>query len=225
MTLDVPPIRTFHPRRGRITPTAADALARLWAIRGVDVTPEFRLDNRELFGRNAPLVLEIGSGMGDATLALAAADPQRDYLAVDVHTPGLGSLLARAEAYGLDNIRAARGDALELLTHGIAPKSLDAIHLFFPDPWPKARHHKRRIVSPDRVALMRDRLRPGGLLHAATDWPAYAHQMLDVLSADPGLANRYDGYAPGSVGRPETRYERRGITAGRPIADLVFVRG
>ncbi|HEY2794431.1 MAG TPA: tRNA (guanosine(46)-N7)-methyltransferase TrmB, partial [Micromonosporaceae bacterium] len=214
------PIRTFHPRRGRIGTGAADALARLWDQQGFTIDGR-AFDRDGLFGRRAPLVLEIGSGMGDATLSMAAADPDRDYLAVDVHTPGLGALLAGAEAAGLTNIRAARGDALELLADHLGSGELDAIHLFFPDPWPKARHHKRRIISPERVALMRDRLRVGGTLHAATDWADYAADMVDVLGADPHLRG---GPTARPAWRPMTKYERRGIQAGRTIHDLIYIR-
>jgi tRNA (guanine-N7-)-methyltransferase len=219
-------VRTFHPRRGRIGPVAVAALDRLWTARGLEIveTGDLTVDRGALFGREAPLVLEIGCGMGEAMLALAAADPGRDYLGVDVHTPGLAALLAGAEAAGLRNVAAARGDALVLLADGLAPGSVDAIHVFFPDPWPKARHHKRRLIRPEAVALMRDRLRPGGVLHTATDWPDYAAQMMTVLAADPGLRNTFDGYAESPAPRPETRFERRGRAAGRPIADLMFAR-
>lgn len=204
--------------------TQADALARLWATRGLDIDPSTVFDRRAMFGRDAPVVLEIGSGMGDATIAMAAVDPDRDYLAIDVHTPGLGSLLAQSEALGLTNVRAARGDAVELLRHGITSGALAAIHVYFPDPWPKARHHKRRIVSPATVAMMRDRLALAGVLHTATDWADYAEQMLEVLGADPGLRNLHDGYAPRPSHRPVTKYERRGTDAGRIIRDCVFTR-
>lgn len=209
-----------------MSPTAAEALARLWTRRGFDVdeTAPVELDRDALFDRRAPLVLEIGCGMGEAMLAMAAADPERDYLGVDVHTPGLGAMLARADADGIRNVAVARGDAVELLRHGVRSASLDAINVFFPDPWPKARHHKRRIIRPEIVALMRDRLRPGGVLHTATDWVHYAEQMLDVLAADPGLRNTADGFALRPTGRPLTKFERRGIAAGRSIHDLVFVR-
>lgn len=228
-------IRTFHPRRGRASTTQADALTRLWPVYGYTIpdphheyhtpaaAPGAAFDRRALFGRDAPLVLEIGCGMGEATAEMAAADPGRDYLGVDVHTPGLGNLIALAEARGLTNVRVARGDVLFLLRDSIAPGSLAAVHVFFPDPWPKSKHHKRRIIQPDTVALLRDRLEVGGVLHCATDWAEYAEQMLQVLQADPGLRNRYDGYAPReAVGRPLTGYERRGLRDGRPIADLVF---
>ncbi|NUR25164.1 MAG: tRNA (guanosine(46)-N7)-methyltransferase TrmB [Catenulispora sp.] len=240
-------IRTFHPRRGRASTTQADALTRLWPVYGYTITdphhtyhtpevaPDGPFDPERLFGRRAPLVLEIGCGMGEATAEMAAADPDRDYLGVDVHTPGLGNLIALAEARGLTNVRVARGDVLFLLRDGVEPGSLAAVHVFFPDPWPKAKHHKRRIIQPDTVALIRDRLAPGGVLHCATDWAEYAAQMLEVLEADPGLRNRFPGtgtatatvptpgYAPrDGVARPLTGYERRGLRDGRPIADLVF---
>ena len=209
-----------------MSPTAADALARLWADHGFDIdeTTPVELDRASLFGRVRPLVLEIGCGMGEAMLAMAAADSERDYLGVDVHTPGLGAMLARAEIDGIRNLAVARGDAVELLRHCVGPASLDAINVFFPDPWPKARHHKRRLIRPDVVVLMRDRLRPGGALHLATDWVHYAEAMRDVLTADPGLRNTSDGYAPRPPDRPLTKFERRGIAAGRSIHDLVFVR-
>lgn len=229
-------IRTFHPRRGRASTTQADALTRLWPVYGYTIpdphhdyhtpeaAPDGPFDREALFGRHAPLVLEIGCGMGEATAEMAAADPERDYLGVDVHTPGLGNLIALAEARGLTNVRVARGDVLFLL-RDIEPASLAAVHVFFPDPWPKAKHHKRRIIQADTVALIRERLEPGGVLHCATDWAEYAEQMLEVLQADPGLRDRYDGYAPrDAVGRPVTGYERRGVRDGRPIADLVFER-
>ena len=221
-----PHIRTFHPRRGRMGAVRADALARLWPERGYNIDPAggAAFDPVGLFGRDAPLVLEIGCGMGETTAAMAAADPDRDYLGADVHTPGLANLLALAERDRLANVRAARGDAVELLRDLMKPGSLAAVHVFFPDPWPKARHHKRRIVRPDVVTLMRERLAPGGLLHCATDWTPYAEQMLEVLGADPGLRNTHSGYAPRPASRPVTKFERRALTAGREIFDLVFTR-
>lgn len=225
-------IRTFHPRRGRASIMQAEALDRLWERYGYDIpdpalpSPGDRpFDRESLFGRRAPLVLEIGCGMGEATAEMAAADPSRDYLGVDVHTPGLGNLIVLAESGGLGNVRVARGDVLDLLRDGIAPGSLSAVHVFFPDPWPKARHHKRRIIQPSIAALLRDRLEPGGILHCATDWAEYAERMVEVLDADPGLVNRYPGFAPRAlVGRPVTGYERRGVRDGRPIRDLVYAK-
>jgi tRNA (guanine-N7-)-methyltransferase len=215
------PIRTFHPRRGRMSGRHRDAVGALWPAYGITVVDGDRapLDLDLLFGRTAPRVLEIGSGMGDATAAMAGADPGRDYLAVEVHTPGIGNLLALAGEHGLTNVRVAHGDAMELV-HRLAPGSLDAVHIFFPDPWPKARHHKRRLVRPGTVVLLRQRLRRGGLLHCATDWPDYAASMRRVLDADPELRPA----APAGSARTETKFERRGRQAGRPITDLVYAR-
>ena len=230
-TATVPPrhparVRTFHPRRGRLSGRHVDALERLWPVYGLTVPdePEALLDLVTLFGRRAPVVLEIGSGMGDATAAMASADPGRDYLAVEVHTPGIANLLAVVERLGLTNVRVAQGDALALVRHMLAADSLDAVHAFFPDPWPKARHHKRRLIQPAHVALLRSRLVPGGTLHCATDWAEYAEAMRDTLTADPELVNAFPGYAPHPEHRPVTKFEQRGIAAGRTIFDLVFHR-
>ena len=218
---EAPPIRTFHPRRGRMSARHADARAALWPAYGLTVHDGDRtpLDLAALFGRAAPVVLEIGFGMGETTAAMAAADPGRDYLAVEVHTPGIGNLFALVGELGLTNVRVAHGDALQL-AHRIAPGALDAEHVFFPDPWPKARYHKRRLVRPGNVALLRERLRPGGLLHCATDWPGYATSMAETLDADPGLRPAGDE----RPARPETKFERRGALAGRPITDFRYVR-
>ncbi|QZN85303.1 tRNA (guanosine(46)-N7)-methyltransferase TrmB [Cellulomonas sp. C5510] len=228
------PVRTFHPRRATLGERRADALERLWPRYGVSVhdpvlglpptTAAGALDAPALFGRTAPLVLEIGSGMGDATAAMAAADPDRDYLAVEVHLPGVANLLVLLEEQGLTNVRVAHGDALDLVRRVVAPGSLAAVHVFFPDPWPKARHHKRRIVAPEHVALLRSRLAIGGVLHCATDWEPYAEQMLDVVAADPGLTNELGGYAPRPEHRPVTRFERRALAAGRTPRDVVATR-
>jgi tRNA (guanine-N7-)-methyltransferase len=179
------------------------------------------LDPAAHFGRDAPLVLEIGSGMGEATLAMAGADPGRDYLAVEIHTPGVASLLAGIERHGLPNVRVAFGDALDLLRHQVRPGTLDAVHAFFPDPWPKGRHHKRRLIQPYHVALIASRLRPGGTLWCSTDWADYAEAMVAALTAD-RLLIRGDG--PAAPPRPVTRFEQRGLDAGRTIFDLVFHR-
>jgi tRNA (guanine-N7-)-methyltransferase len=216
-------ITTFYPRRGRVSGRHEDALSRLWPAFGVDIPgPPLSKEVKEvLFGRDAPLVLEIGSGMGDATIEMAEADPGRDYLAVEVFPPGLGNLLANVESRGLDNVRVASGDALELLRHMVSPDSLDAVHIFFPDPWPKARHHKRRLIQPDNVALLRSRLRPGGILHCATDWEDYAAQMIEALDGDTMLIG---GVVERPNRRPVTKFEKRGIDAGRPIIDLIYTR-
>ena len=179
-----------------------------------------RLDLPRVFGRSAPVVLEIGCGDGEATAALAAADPRRDVLAVDVHTPGLGALLRRAEAAGLTNVRVADGDALVVLRDMLAPASLDEVRVLFPDPWPKPRHHKRRLVTPAFADLVASRLAPGGRLHVATDWAHYARQVLDVVAS----AGDLDGGAVPRPSRPATRFERRALLAGRPVVDVVAVR-
>ncbi|MFC4016798.1 tRNA (guanosine(46)-N7)-methyltransferase TrmB [Micromonospora sp. GCM10011542] len=202
-----------------------DALDRLWPAYGLDVPDGSGppVDLAELFGRRAPVVLEIGSGMGDSTAAMAAADPDRDYLAVEVHTPGIANLLDLAHGRGLGNVRVARGDALELVRR-LPEASLDAVHVFFPDPWPKARHHKRRIIQPAHVALLRSRLAPGGTLHCATDWAEYAEAMRETLDADAELVDVHGGFAPRPAHRPVTKFEQRALTAGRPIADLIYRR-
>lgn len=219
------PIRTFHPRRGRMSTRHADARTALWPAFGLTVDDGDRrpLDLATLFGRTAPVVLEIGFGMGDSTAAMAAADPGRDYLAVEVHTPGIGNLLALVGEQGLTNVRVVHGDAMELVRK-VPPGSLDAVHAFFPDPWPKARHHKRRLVQPAHVALLRERLRAGGTVHCATDWAGYAEAMAETLAADPGLVNVYEGFAPRPEHRPATKFERRGLSSGRAIFDLIFRR-
>lgn len=219
-------IRTFHARRGRLGGRRLDALDRLWPRYGLAApqTIGAPVEAATLFGRRAPLVLEIGSGMGDATVAMAAADSGRDYLAVEVHLAGIANLLHEVERAGLSNVRIVRGDAVRLLRDGLAPDSLDAIHIFFPDPWPKVRHHKRRLIQPAHVALLRSRLVPGGTVHCATDWAEYAGQMREILDADPGLVNAYPGFAPRPAHRPVTRFERRGLAAGRQIFDLIFRR-
>jgi tRNA (guanine-N7-)-methyltransferase len=221
-------VRTFHPRRGRLSARHHDALDRLRPVYALPAAtasaPAAPLDPGAIFGRPLPVVLEIGSGMGEATAAMAAADPRRGYLAAEIHTPGVANLLALVERYALDNVRVVDGDALVLLRNRIAPDSLDAVHAFFPDPWPKKRHHKRRLIQPRHVALMRSRLVAGGLLHCATDDTGYADAMLDTLRADPGLANVYETFAPRAAYRPVTKFEERAKESGRPVFDLVFRR-
>lgn len=167
-----------------------------------------------------PLVVEIGSGMGETTAAIAAARPDADFVAVEVHGPGVGSLLNRVEAQELGNVRVVRHDAVEVLQQMVADASLAAIHLFFPDPWPKKRHHKRRLVREDTAALMARKLAPGGVLHAATDWPQYAEQMSEIFSKERLLEPASAGFAE----RPTTKFESRGQKLGHPIRDLYFRR-
>jgi tRNA (guanine-N7-)-methyltransferase len=228
------PLRTFHPRRAALGAGRQDALVRLFPRLGFSVHDgaqgpmplrnDGSLDTDRLFGRTAPVVLEIGSGMGEATAVMAAADPDRDYLAVEAHLPGIARLLTLIEAAGTTNVRVAHGDALDLARRRIPESSLDAIHIFFPDPWHKTRHHKRRIIQPEFVALLRSRLVVGGTLHCATDWEPYAEEMLRVLDADPGLHNPSGTFAPRPAHRPVTKFERRGLDLGHTVRDVIVRR-
>ncbi|WP_374228484.1 tRNA (guanosine(46)-N7)-methyltransferase TrmB [Streptomyces sp. CNQ085] len=222
-------IRSFQPRRSRVTAAQRDALLRLWPKWGVEIDGDRRLGLDELFDTlppGSPVVLEIGFGMGEATVRMAADAPDTGILAADVHTPGQGNLLGQAERRGLSNVRVANGDAIILLREMLAPGSLSGIRVFFPDPWPKKRHHKRRIVQPEFVELAAARLRPGGLLHCATDWEPYAEQMLQVLTDCPALENTQaeGGFAPRPDFRPLTRFERQGLDKGHVVHDLLFRR-
>jgi tRNA (guanine-N7-)-methyltransferase len=205
------PIRSYVLRQGRTTPAQARALEALYPKHGIPFS-------RQQLSFSKPLVLEIGSGMGETTAQIAQAHPEIDFVAVEVHGPGVGSLLNRIEADGLSNLKVVRHDALEVLEHMVADGSLAAIHLFFPDPWPKKRHHKRRLVQPQFAALAARKLSPGGVLHAATDWPDYANWMQEVLSGvlEPAGA--------GLVERPQTKFEARGRRLGHPIRELFFHR-
>ncbi len=211
-----PGVRSYVLRQSRTSPAQQRALETLMPTHGIEYRQEV-LDPRTVFGRRAPLVLEIGSGMGDTTARIAAERPDTDFIAVEVHGPGVGSLLKRIDELGLKNLRVIRHDALEVLEHMIADASLAALHLFFPDPWPKKRHHKRRLVQPDFAALAARKLEPGGVLHAATDWADYAEQMLEVLSGEPALARVADAAA-----RPSTKFELRGLKLGHTVFDYLF---
>lgn len=186
------------------------------------------LDTTAWFGRSAPLVLEIGSGMGETTARLAADQTEVNSLAVEVYKPGLAQALLRAESLGLDNLRLLRGDAVVLLKEHIEPESLSEVRIFFPDPWPKKRHHKRRLVQPAIVELIASRLVRGGVLHLATDWEQYAEHMLDVCEQEPSLGNRYADdpgrWAPRPEWRPVTKFENRAQDEGREVRDLIFER-
>ena len=216
-------VRSFVLRAGRMGPGQARALDNL-GPRYLLPFAAAPLDLDAVFGRHAPVVLEIGFGMGDATAQMAKAAPHTDFLGVEVHLPGVGALLKRIGELDLRNVRVIRHDAVDVLEQMIAPGSLAGIHLFFPDPWHKARHHKRRIVQPAFVRLLASRLAPGGYVHVATDWEPYAAQMLEVLGAEPMLRNSAGGYAPRPAHRPETKFERRGIGLGHGVRDLLFVR-
>ncbi|PZH14649.1 tRNA (guanosine(46)-N7)-methyltransferase TrmB [Streptomyces sp. NTH33] len=219
-------IRSFQPRRSRVTAGQADALQRLWPKWGLDIDGQRVIDLAELFGNTNPVVLEIGFGMGEATAEMAAADPDTNILAVDVHTPGQGNLLNLADHDGLTNVRVANGDAIILLREMLAPGSLDGLRVYFPDPWPKKRHHKRRLIQPEFLTLAAARLRPGALVHCATDWEPYAEQMLDVLTAHPDFENTRPGggFAPRPGFRPLTRFEEQGLDQGHVVNDLLFRR-
>jgi len=218
-------IRSFVLREGRLTPSQERAMQELWPKYGVDYAGAPR-DLHALFGRSAPLVLEIGFGNGDALLQTAAADPARDYLGIEVHMPGVGRVLAGIERAGLRNVRVYRFDAIEVLRNEIAAGSLDEVRIWFPDPWHKKRHHKRRLVNAENAALIAERLRPGGLLHLATDWAPYAEHMWDVLDVQPLLRNRAGprGASPKPDWRPLTRFEQRGVGLGHEVFDLLYER-
>jgi tRNA (guanine-N7-)-methyltransferase len=209
------PIRSFVLRQGRTTPAQTRALEELLPKYGIALS-----DQKITSARNAPLVLEIGSGMGETTAAIAAAHPEADFVAVEVHGPGVGSLLNQIHARELKNLRVIRHDAVEVLERMVGDGSLAAVHIFFPDPWPKKRHHKRRLVQPGFLRLLRDKLKPGGIVHLATDVPDYAEQMAEVFSKEAVFAQAPGGFAQ----RPSTKFEKRGLRLGHPVRDLVFVR-
>lgn len=221
---------SYVHRGDRITVGQQRAWDRLWSERGGEIPAlaEGPLDTSAWFGRDAPVVLEIGSGMGETTAQLAQAQPEVNYLAVEVYKPGLAQLLSRAETLEIDNLRLLRGDAVVLLEDHVAPDSLDEVRIFFPDPWPKKRHHKRRLVQASVVELIASRLVPGGVLHLATDWESYAEQMLSVCKQEPSLRNRYtdapEGWAPRPDWRPVTKFESRAHEEGREIHDVIFER-
>jgi tRNA (guanine-N7-)-methyltransferase len=205
-------------------PGQARALASL-SSRYVVPFADAPLDFAVVFGRAAPVVVEIGFGMGAATAAIAATTPAVDYLGIEVHPPGVGALLQRIDEAQLANVRIVQEDAVEVLRRMIAPRSLAGIHVFFPDPWPKKRHHKRRLIQPEFVGLLASRLANGATLHCATDWEPYAEQMLAVLSAEPSLVNAAGaGFAARPLARPLTKFEQRGLALGHGVRDLVFTR-
>lgn len=217
------PLRSFVLRQGRMTPAQQRGFERYWSSLGVE--PQGRpLDLDALFGRAAPRVLEIGFGNGEALLECAQREPHRDFLGIEVHGPGVGRVLNGAGEAGLRNLRILQRDAVEVLRDHLAPGSLDEVRIWFPDPWPKKRHHKRRLVQPGFVALVRSRVRAGGLLHLATDWPDYAGRMHEVMAAAPGWRNLAGpGRAsPRPAWRPLTHFEQRGLRLGHPVVDLIY---
>ena len=217
------PIRSFVLRQGRVSNAQRRAHDTLLPQFGIPYSTQ-PLDLDQIFGRGAPKVLEIGFGMGETTATIAAQHPGNDYLGIEVHTPGVGSLLKRIAELGLTNVRVIQHDAVEVLRDMIAPDTFDAMHIFFPDPWPKKRHHKRRLLQPEFVALLASRMKPGAYLHVATDWQDYAEQVLAVLSGEPALANTAHDYAPRPDYRPQTKFESRGLKLGHGVWDVIFRR-
>jgi tRNA (guanine-N7-)-methyltransferase len=217
-------IRSFVLRQGRLTKGQAHALETQWPAYGVEYASQ-GIDLNALFGRNdSKKILEIGFGMGDATAKIAQTLPDCDFLAVEVHTPGVGSLLKRIEELALTNIHILQHDAVEVLQNMLAEESLDGVHIFFPDPWHKKRHHKRRLIQAEFVKLLCSKLKTGAYIHVATDWQEYAEWVLEVLNAEPQLKNTAESYAEKPSYRPLTKFENRGIKLGHGVWDLVFLK-
>jgi tRNA (guanine-N7-)-methyltransferase len=217
-------IRSFIRRQGRLTPGQQLALDNHWAKYCLD--PKTDYDFSQVFGREAPLFVEIGFGNGESLARMAAANPEKDYIGIEVHRPGVGHLLMLLNQQSIDNVRIYCYDAIEIMEHKIADNSLAGVHLFFPDPWPKKKHHKRRIVRPGFVGLLVRKLKQGGYFHAATDWENYAEAMLAVLSEASELRNTSptNDYCPCPEYRPLTKFEQRGIRLGHGVWDLIFIK-
>ena len=217
------PIRSFVLRQGHFSPAQRQAYKALLPHFGIPFssTP---LDLARAFGRSNPKVLEIGFGMGETTAAIAAVQPEHDFLAVEVHAPGIAGLLRLIDRQNLTNVRIVRHDAVEVVQQMIAPGALAAVHVFFPDPWPKKRHHKRRLLQPAFVHALAERLAPDGYLHAATDWQNYATEILATFQAEPLLLNTASEFAPRPAYRPLTKFERRGLARGHDVWDIIFRR-
>ncbi|HXU93350.1 MAG TPA: tRNA (guanosine(46)-N7)-methyltransferase TrmB [Gallionella sp.] len=216
-------IRSFVLRQGHLSPAQQRAVDTLMPRYGISYENK-PLSLDQAFGRSAPKILEIGFGMGDSTATIAQAHPENDYLCLEVHTPGVGNLLKLIDAQQISNIRIIQHDAVEVLRDMIADNSLDGVHIFFPDPWHKARHNKRRLIQSPFIARLVQKIKPGGYIHAATDWQDYAEQILRVLSEEPLLENTAANYAPRPEYRPLTKFEQRGLRLGHGVWDLVFLR-
>lgn len=216
-------IRSFVLRQGRISNAQRRACEILLPNYGIPFKRE-PMDLEAVFGRQAPKILEIGFGMGETTATIAQAYPEQDYLAIEVHTPGVGSLLKQIETLGLTNLRIIQHDAVEVLQQMLPAECLDGVHIFFPDPWPKAKHHKRRLIQPPFISQLCTCLKPDAYIHIATDWQEYAQQILEVLSNEPLLSNTASAYSPRPDYRPMTKFEQRGIKLGHPVRDLIFRR-
>ncbi len=215
------PIRSFVLRQGRLSTGQSRAVENIGPRLLIPYSPT-TLNYENVFGRTAPAIMEIGFGMGHTTADIAESLPDKNFIGIEVHTPGVGSLLKMADERGLKNVRVVQHDAVEVLQHMIADRSLAGIHIFFPDPWPKKRHHRRRLIQPDFVRLLAEKLQPDGYLHLATDWQEYADQMLEVLSASSALTNTAAGFAPRPAYRTESNFERKGLAKGHGVWDLVF---
>jgi len=216
-------VRSFVLRGGRLTEGQKRALDEFWPRFGIE-TGESPLDFKVLFGNDAPVIMEIGFGNGDATWQMAQAHPAENYLGVEVHQPGVGHLLLKMKQHGIANIRIANEDAVEFLRERVALESLDGVRIYFPDPWPKKRHHKRRLIQSSLIELLASRMRPGAVLHLATDWEPYAEHMLEVMRASGGFENLSPSgdFCDQPEWRPETKYERRGERLGHQVRDLLF---
>lgn len=217
-------IRSYVIRSGRMTDMQKDALARLYERYGVSWNPDSSIDAMSLFGSTGPFIIEIGFGMGLATAAIAQALPDARFLGLEVHAPGVGKLLSEIAARNIQNLRVCRHDAVEVVDSMVRSSSVDGFHVFFPDPWPKKRHHKRRIMGAEFVHLLADRLKPGGYLYYVTDWEEYAVATLETLRAEAALVNSAEAWAQRQPWRPVTKFEQRAINEGRPIRELYFTK-
>src|SRR5450756_888223 len=223
MTETYRPLRSFVLRQGRVSNAQRRAYDTLLPRFGIPYAAQ-PIDLDRVFGRRAPKILEIGFGMGETTATIATQHPECDYLGIEVHTPGVGSLLKTIAEHNLTNVRIIQHDAVEVLCDMIAPATFDAVHIFFPDPWPKKRHHKRRLLQPEFIGLLVERMKAGAYLHVATDWQDYAEQILDVFRREPRLVNTAEGYAPRPDYRPQTKFESRGLKLGHGVWDVIFRR-
>ncbi len=221
------PIRSFVLRQGRMSPAQVRAVDTLGAQFMLPFAVNTKLNAATIFGNTAPMVVEIGFGMGEATAAIAQKLGDKNFIGIEVHRPGVGALLKLIGENNISNLRIIQHDAVEVLTNMIEDNSLAALHIFFPDPWPKKRHHKRRLIQPKLVALLTQKLGTGGYVHLATDWEDYAHHMQDVLSHEPLLRNTpnaVNGFAPRPEYRGSSSFERKGMAKGHDVWDLVFIK-
>jgi tRNA (guanine-N7-)-methyltransferase len=217
-------IRSYVVRSGRMTVMQQHALTQLYPCYGIRWNPELKLQPEILFGKKAPFIVEIGFGMGSATATIAEALPETVFLGLEVHAPGVGKLLSEIETRHIKNLRVCRHDATEVVGSMLEAESVDGFHIFFPDPWPKKRHHKRRIMNADFIHLLATRLKHGSYLYYVTDWEEYAEATLDLLDAEPLLKNEYERWADREPWRPATKFEKRALDDGRPIRELKFTR-